>query len=55
MQKERGIAVDRISFDEEKEKHSEDLITASAGKFKGGLGGDGEMEVKYHTAHTCFT
>jgi alanyl-tRNA synthetase len=47
---ERGIKVDRTAFDEEKKKHSEESRTASAGKFKGGLGGDGEMEVKYHTA-----
>ncbi|MBP9782509.1 MAG: alanine--tRNA ligase [Candidatus Pacebacteria bacterium] len=50
LAKERGIAVDHVSFDEEKRKHSEESRTASAGKFKGGLGGDGEMEVKYHTA-----
>jgi alanyl-tRNA synthetase len=50
LAKERGITVDRASFDEEKKKHSEESRTASAGKFKGGLGGDGEMEVKYHTA-----
>lgn len=50
LAKERGIVVDRASFDEEKKKHSEESRTASAGKFKGGLGGDGEMEVKYHTA-----
>ena len=48
--KEKGLAVDRKSFDELKQKHSEESRTASAGKFKGGLGGDGEMEVKYHTA-----
>lgn len=47
---ERGIAVDRVAFDEEKKKHSEESRTASAGKFKGGLGGDGQMETKYHTA-----
>ncbi len=47
---ERGIEVDRVSFDELKKKHSEESRTASAGKFKGGLGGDGEMETKYHTA-----
>ncbi len=47
---ERGITVDRVAFDEEKKKHSEESRTASAGKFKGGLGGDGEMEVKFHTA-----
>ncbi len=50
LAKERGITVDRQAFDEEKKKHSEESRTASAGKFKGGLGGDGEMEVKFHTA-----
>ncbi len=50
LAKERNIEIDRSSFDEEKKKHSEESRTASAGKFKGGLGGDGEMEVKYHTA-----
>ncbi len=50
LAKEKGITVDMVSFDEEKNKHSESSRTASAGKFKGGLGGDGEMEVKYHTA-----
>lgn len=50
LAKERGITVDRGVFDEEKTKHAEQSRTASAGKFKGGLGGDGEMETKYHTA-----
>jgi alanyl-tRNA synthetase len=50
LAKERGITVDREAFDIEKKKHSEESRTASAGKFKGGLGGDGEMETKYHTA-----
>lgn len=50
LAKERGIAVDREAFDIEKKKHSEESRTASAGKFKGGLGGDSEMETKYHTA-----
>jgi alanyl-tRNA synthetase len=50
LAKERGLTVDRASFDEEKKKHSEESRTASAGKFKGGLGGDGEMETKFHTA-----
>ncbi len=49
LAKERNITVDRMSFDEEKKKHSESSRTASEGKFKGGLGGDSEMEVKYHT------
>jgi alanyl-tRNA synthetase len=47
---ERGLRVDREGFENEKKAHSEESRTASVGKFKGGLGGDGEMEVKYHTA-----
>jgi alanyl-tRNA synthetase len=47
---ERGIQVDRIGFEEAKKAHAEESRTASQGKFKGGLGGGGEMEVKYHTA-----
>jgi alanyl-tRNA synthetase len=50
LAKEKGINVDRVGFDKAKEKHAEESRTASAGKFKGGLGGDGEMETKYHTA-----
>ncbi len=37
-------------YDLAKKQHQELSRTASAGKFKGGLGGDGVMEVKYHTA-----
>jgi alanyl-tRNA synthetase len=33
-----------------KKAHADSSRTAAEGKFKGGLGGDGEMEVKYHTA-----
>lgn len=50
LAKEKRISVDMVGFNEEKKKHSESSRTASAGKFKGGLGGNGEMEVKYHTA-----
>ena len=50
LAKERGFTIDREAFDKEKLAHSESSRTASAGKFKGGLGGDGEMEIKYHTA-----
>lgn len=50
LAKEKGLKVDMVSFTEEKNKHAEQSRTASAGKFKGGLGGDGEMETKYHTA-----
>ena len=51
--KEQNIVVNDIEvkeFEILKEEHSASSRTASAGKFKGGLGGDGEMEVKYHTA-----
>ncbi len=50
LAKEKGIAVDVTTFETLKSEHAEASRTASAGKFKGGLGGDGEMEVKYHTA-----
>lgn len=50
LAKEKGFIVDMIAFTEEKNKHAESSRTASAGKFKGGLGADGEMETKYHTA-----
>lgn len=50
LAKERNIIVDREEFEKLKKEHAESSRTASAGKFKGGLGGDGEMEVKYHTA-----
>lgn len=50
LAKEKGLTIDMVSFIEEKNKHAEQSRTASAGKFKGGLGGDGEMETKYHTA-----
>ncbi len=50
LAKERGIMVDREKFDELKKEHSNASRTASEGKFKGGLGGDSQMEIKYHTA-----
>ena len=50
MAKERGIEVDIEAFEKLKNAHAEASRTASAGKFKGGLGGDGVMEVRYHTA-----
>lgn len=50
LAKEKGLTVDILEFNRLKKEHSESSRTASAGKFKGGLGGDGEMEVKYHTA-----
>ncbi|MEX0673088.1 MAG: alanine--tRNA ligase [Candidatus Paceibacterota bacterium] len=50
LAQERGISIDREGFEKELLEHQEKSRTASAGKFRGGLGGGGEMEVKYHTA-----
>lgn len=47
--RERGIKIDEKGFQEEFNKHQELSRTASAGKFKGGLSGHGEIETKYHT------
>ena len=46
---ERGLKVDSLGFKEKFKEHQEKSRTASAGKFKGGLAGDGEIETKYHT------
>jgi alanyl-tRNA synthetase len=50
LAKEKGLTVDIKEFEKLKYEHSQSSRTASAGKFKGGLGSDGEMETKYHTA-----
>ncbi len=47
---EKGIKVDIDGFKELFKKHQELSRTQSAGKFKGGLSGNGLMETKYHTA-----
>ena len=50
LAKERGIKVDEDGFSRKFKEHQELSRTASAGKFKGGLAGNGEIETKYHTA-----
>jgi alanyl-tRNA synthetase len=50
LAKEKNISVDLEEFAKLKKEHAESSRTAAQGKFKGGLGGDGEMETKYHTA-----
>lgn len=50
LAKERNISVNETEFQEKMKEHQEKSRTASAGKFKGGLAGNGEMETKYHTA-----
>ena len=47
---ERNISVDIEGFNAKFKEHQELSRTASAGKFKGGLAGTGEIEIKYHTA-----
>ena len=47
---EKGIKVDEDGFKEKYKAHQELSRTASSGQFKGGLGGNGEKETKYHTA-----
>ncbi len=46
---EQGLKVDSEGFSQKFKEHQEKSRTASAGKFKGGLAGDGEIETKYHT------
>ncbi len=47
---ELNIKVDIKGFNEAFKMHQELSRTASSGQFKGGLGGHGEIETKYHTA-----
>ena len=47
---EKGIKVDIEGFKEKFKAHQELSRSASAGKFKGGLAGNSEVETKYHTA-----
>ena len=48
--RERGMSVDEEGFKEKFREHQEKSKSASRGRFKGGLAGTSEMEVKYHTA-----
>jgi len=50
ISKEKNIIIDEKGFEVEFKKHQDLSRTASAGAFKGGLQGTGEMETKYHTA-----
>jgi alanyl-tRNA synthetase len=47
---EQGMTVNRAEFDEAFKKHQELSRAGSEQVFKGGLGDQGEMAVKYHTA-----
>ena len=50
LARERNIEVDVVGFYEKFKAHQELSRTASAGKFKGGLAGNSEIETRYHTA-----
>ncbi len=50
LARERNIEVDVTGFYEKFKAHQELSRTASAGKFKGGLAGNSEIETRYHTA-----
>lgn len=50
LAKEQNLEVDIAGFRAKFKEHQEKSRTASAGKFKGGLAGNGEIETKYHTA-----
>jgi len=50
LAKERGLNVDIDGFNAKFKEHQELSRTASAGKFKGGLAGNSEIETRYHTA-----
>ena len=47
---ERNLKVDTEGFKAKFKEHQELSRTTSAGKFKGGLAGNGEIETRYHTA-----
>ncbi len=47
---DRGFSVDVTGFYEKFKEHQEKSRTASNGKFKGGLAGHSDIEIKYHTA-----
>jgi alanyl-tRNA synthetase len=50
LAKEKGLIIDEVKFKKDLEEHQALSRAGSEHKFKGGLGGTGEMETKYHTA-----
>ena len=50
LAQEQGITVDKQGYLDKFKEHQELSRTAYAGKFKGGLAGNSEIETKYHTA-----
>ncbi len=50
LAKKKGIEVDIADFDEKLKKHQELSRAGAEQKFKGGLAGHSDIEVRYHTA-----
>ena len=50
LAEEKNLKVDVEGYNKKFKEHQELSRTASAGKFKGGLSGNSEIETKYHTA-----
>lgn len=50
MCREKNITLNRAEFDTEMKHHQDVSRSGAEQKFKGGLGGHGEMETRYHTA-----
>lgn len=50
LAKEKGLSVDMKTFDEEMKKHQDLSRVGSEQKFKGGLAGNSDVEIRYHTA-----
>jgi len=50
LAKEKGVLIDKTTFDAKFKAHQEISKQGSEQKFKGGLSGTGDMETKYHTA-----
>jgi len=50
LAEQKGMSVNKEEYEKELAQHKELSSTSSAGKFKGGLAGDSEIEKRYHTA-----
>jgi alanyl-tRNA synthetase len=50
LAQEKGLDIDENKFKKDIEEHQKLSRSGSEQKFKGGLGGTGEMETRYHTA-----
>lgn len=50
LAEEKGLKIDEVKFNNDLKKHQEISKIGSEQKFKGGLGGTGEIELRYHTS-----